>query len=90
MRHPLDEVGPEPEVDLVANDRPRLVCSMEPTAYGYALNGAGHFVTLSPQSGLILQALNGHSTLMQIQERFGMASLQLVAGLLRKRLVELE
>jgi radical SAM protein with 4Fe4S-binding SPASM domain len=89
MTAPLAEPGPVPTVELAANERPRLVCSVESTPYGYALNGSGHFVTLSHRSCSILQALDGHLTVGQLHDRFGSVGLQLIGSLLQKRLVEL-
>lgn len=89
MSSPLTELKHIPTVELTADGRPRLTCSVEPTPYGYALTGAGHFVTLSPQSQPILQMLNGQVTVTQLEQKFGPASLQLVGSLIQKRLVAL-
>lgn len=90
MTAPLTESGPAPTVELAVNDRPKLSCLVEPTAYGYALTGTGHFVTLSSKSGPLLQSLDGTNTVGQIQEIFGPVGPQLVGSLLQKRLIELD
>ncbi len=89
MIAPLAELESVPVVDLAADDRPRLSCSVEKTSYGYALEGIGQFVTLSSQSGPILQQLDGHLTIQQLQDQFGPVGPQLVGSLLQKRLVAL-
>jgi radical SAM protein with 4Fe4S-binding SPASM domain len=89
MTTPLAEPRSVPIVELAVDQRPRLVCSVESTQYGYTLNGAGHFVTLSHHSRSILQALDGHLSVGQLYDRFGSTGLQLVGSLLQKRLVEL-
>jgi radical SAM protein with 4Fe4S-binding SPASM domain len=90
MTAPMVEASPGPVVEMVAHARPKLACSVESTSYGYALNGLGHFVTLSHHSRPILQALDGQSTLEQLQKRFGTTGLQLIGSLIHKGLVELE
>jgi radical SAM protein with 4Fe4S-binding SPASM domain len=81
----------EPVVfNLYADERPKLVCKVVPTDFGYALSGVGHYVTLSQPSGPILQALDGTHTVAEIQLLFGLSSLQLIAALFKKQLLILE
>jgi radical SAM protein with 4Fe4S-binding SPASM domain len=90
MVTPLSEPKSMPIIELAAQDRPMLTCSVESMPYGYALTGAGYFVTLSSHSGPILQALDGQYTVQQLQEKYGLAGLQLVGSLFEKRLVVME
>jgi radical SAM protein with 4Fe4S-binding SPASM domain len=76
-------------VTLGMLDRPKLSCIIETTDFGIALNGTGYFVTLSHQSKPILNRLNGNTTVKEILKEFGPASLELMGGLLRQRLLEL-
>lgn len=87
---PLTDLGPAPIVQLPGEGKLRLSCSVETTSYGYALSGAGHFVTLSDRAGPILQALDGHLTAKQVQKLFGEGALQLVGSLAHSRLLQLE
>lgn len=89
MTAPLAEWDLRPVVELAAQDRPRLACSVEPTSYGYALNGTGQFVTLSHHSQRILEALDGRFTVKQLREQFGSSALQLVGSLIHRRLVSI-
>lgn len=90
MRNPLSEEFIRPVLNLASQARTQLACSIQPTSYGYALTGQGHFVTLSHLSDPILKAIEEHSTIGQICAQFGDAGLQLVGGLVQRRLIELE
>jgi len=87
MTAPLAQLDRNPTVELAPQDRPQLSCSVEPTSYGYALNGTGQFVTLSHHSQRILEALDGCFTMEQLQEQFGPSAVQLVGSLIHRRLV---
>lgn len=90
MTVPLTEIASIPSVELATDDHPKLKCVVKTTSYGYSLEGAGHFVTLSSQSKPILQLLDGTYTVQQIEDQFGPVALQLIGSLLQKRMVELQ
>ncbi len=85
----LEEMDRNDVIEIGLLDSPKLSCSVEPTSYGYALAGVGQFITLSHQSGPIIQMLDGNTTVEQIMDEFGPVSLELIGSLLQKRLVEL-
>jgi radical SAM protein with 4Fe4S-binding SPASM domain len=89
QREALKDVGPA-VVELGLQDRPLLSCGRKDTDFGIALSGAGHYITLSRQSRPILDMLDGTTTLETIQKEFGPASLELIGGLVRQNLVELQ
>jgi AdoMet-dependent heme synthase len=89
QREAMQEMG-QAVVELGLHDRPLLSCDTKDTDFGIALSGAGHYITLSRQSRPILDMLDGTTTLEAIQEEFGPASLELIGGLVRQNLVELQ
>jgi radical SAM protein with 4Fe4S-binding SPASM domain len=87
---PLKRKNQDVVVELGLLDRPKLSCSVESTDFGFALSGAGHYITLSHKSKSILQMLDGNTTIQKISEKHGPASLELIGGLLQQRLLELQ
>jgi hypothetical protein len=87
---PLHKTNHERVVELGMSDRPKLSYSVIPTRFGFALSGAGHYVTFSQESKSILDKLDGNSTVEGIFDEFGPGSLELIGGLLHQRLLELQ
>jgi radical SAM protein with 4Fe4S-binding SPASM domain len=77
-------------VEFGMHDRPKLSYSVIPTGFGFALSGAGHYVTLSQKSKPILDKLDGNSTIESILDEFGSGSLELIGGLLHQHLLEMQ
>lgn len=77
-------------VELGMSERPKLTCSVRPTGFGFALSGKGHHVTLSRQSGPILDRLDGNTTVERLLNEFGPAGVELIGGLLQQHLLELQ
>jgi radical SAM protein with 4Fe4S-binding SPASM domain len=86
----LKKANHEVFVEVGMSECPKLACSVNPKGFGFALCGAGHYITLSHRSKPILDKLDGTTTIQSIFDEFGPASLELIGGLLQQRLLELQ
>jgi AdoMet-dependent heme synthase len=90
QRGALEKLDPVSVVELGMHDRPRLACQVTTTDFGFALSGAGHYITLSQQSQPILERLDGTITIETILDEFGQAGLELIGGLVQQHLADLQ
>jgi len=91
MRGPLSELERLPVVRMHPHAYPKLIprVNLVKLSDGYALQGMGHYIPLSWNSGPILETLDGSLMVEEIESRFGMAAVHLVGSLVRRHLVEL-
>lgn len=89
---PILEKAQEPSEELVLYERAYPVghFAMRPEPFGYMLVRGNRVTPVRHQAKPILDALDGCSTLRQIEERFGQKALDFVGSLYQKGFVELK
>ena len=89
---PILERAQEPPEELVPYQGAYPVghFDIRPEPFGYTLVRGNRITPVGPQAQPILDALDGRSTLRQIEQRFGQEALDFVGALYQKGFVELK
>lgn len=88
LSHPLS-VGDPRKIKLYVDARPEPNFALRKEAFGYLLVNRNQIIPVKTETRPLLDALNGETTLRQIQRNFGAPGLALVAYLFNKGLVKL-
>jgi len=88
LSHPLSAVHTR-RMLIYANARPQANFTLREESFGYLLINRNQIVPVKSGTRPLLDALNGKTTMRQIQDNFGQPGLALVAYLFNKGLVHL-
>ena len=91
MRGPVLEKDLEPpqKLTLYEGAHPVGRYALRVEDFGYVLVRGNHILPVAAEARPVLDACDGHTTLRQIEQRFGPAALSLVGSLYRRGMVEL-
>ena len=91
IRHPILEKEPKPpgELTLYEGARPVRRYTLRAEDFGYVLMRGNHIVPVTIAARPVLNACDGKTSLLQLQERFGQEALDFVGSLVQKGLIEL-